>query len=160
MSKIHQRAGQFGVVTAFITQIGSYFHKKYPVVLMVGLISIIFACDSQPAGDAGSGTGGYVGEGLQIKMSVAELADVSDLVVTGEVISAGFVRTDGGYTGEDLECAIHPLSSSADYFSVRFQVDSYVKGDGPLIIDIAVPGSANVDSSSGNPTYESVVATG
>jgi hypothetical protein len=135
MSKIHQRAGQFGVVTAFITQIGSYFHKKYPVVLMVGLISIIFACDSQPAGDAGSGTGGYVGEGLQI-------CRVSSYRLPAHLLQ------------------VHPLSSSADYFSVRFQVDSYVKGDGPLIIDIAVPGSANVDSSSGNPTYESVVATG
>jgi hypothetical protein len=92
MSKIHQRANQFGVVTALITRTGSYFRKKYPVILVVGLISIVAACESQSTDDVSSGFAGVGGDGLQIQMSVTELTDVSDLVVTGEVLSAELVQ--------------------------------------------------------------------
>jgi len=158
MSKIHQRANQFGVVTALITRTGSYFHKKYPVILMVGLISIVAACESQSTDDISSGFAGVGGYASQIETSVTELTDVSDLVVTGEVLSAELVQKYDFSDGTESSKTFRPISSSTHYVSIRFQVDSYVKGEGSSVITIALP-ELN-ESSSALPTGKSVLIIG
>ena len=126
---------------------------------MVGLISIIAgACESQSTDVVSSGFAGVGGYASQIQMSVTELTDVSDLVVTGEVLSAELVQPYDFSDGTESSKTSHPTSSSTNYFSTRFQVDSYVKGEGSSVITIALPGLT--ESSGALPAGKSVVTIG
>lgn len=123
----------------------------------MGLIGVLIACSSPSVGtvERVGGQRSSSASASEVKLSTRDLSRVSDLVVKGIALEAELVVQVVQPSIEAVQAGgVRAQPFTADFFSVTFRVDDYIKGKGPDVISVVIPGpepTTGADNLDGGP---------